>query len=73
MLSRRGASVLFILLFSGALAGVVSLANVVMVAGVDAQLVSRWLRHAAIGWLVAFPTAMLIAGPLRRGADALVK
>jgi hypothetical protein len=73
MLSRRGANVLFVLVLSGAMAAIMSLAMTIVHSGVDASLVSRWLRSFLIAWLIAFPSALLIVPPIRRFTDSFVK
>ena len=52
MLSRRGANVLFVLVLSGAMAAIMSLAMTIVHFGVDGHLVSRWLRSLLIAWLI---------------------
>lgn len=73
MLSRRGANTLFVLLLSGAMAAIMSLAMTIVNTGVDAHLIARWLRNFLLAWLIAFPTALLIVPPIRRFTDAMMK
>ena len=73
MLSRRGANVLFVLLLSGTMAAIMSLAMTIVNTGVDARLVARWLRNFLIAWLIAFPSALLLVQPIRRFTDGLTK
>jgi hypothetical protein len=73
MLSRRGSNVLFVLMLSGAMAAIMSLAMTIVNTGVDAHLVARWLRSFVIAWIIAFPSAMLLLPPIRRFADSFAK
>lgn len=64
---------LFVLLLSGAMAAIMSLAMTIVISGVDASLVARWFRGFLIAWMIAFPAALLIVPPIRRLTDSLVK
>ncbi|MBY0113463.1 MAG: DUF2798 domain-containing protein [Phycisphaerales bacterium] len=73
MLSRRGANIVFVLMLSGAMAAIMSLAMTIINTGVDGHLMARWLRNFVIAWMIAFPSALLLVPPIRRFADSMVR
>ncbi len=73
MLSKRGANVVYLGLLTLVIAGVAALVLVIVQAGVDSHLPTRWGRAWAVAWIASFPTALLFAGALRRFADGLAR
>lgn len=71
MASRRRANFVFILLMCIVMCTVMSLAMTILNRGFEPGFVRFWMRSAAIGFLVALPTALLVVPPLRRVADRI--
>ncbi len=71
MASRRRANFLFVLLMCIVMCTVMSLAMTILNRGFEPGFIRVWIRSAAIGFLVALPTALLVVPPLRRVADRI--
>lgn len=71
MPSRRRANFVFVLLMCIVMCTVMSLAMTILNRGFEPGFVRIWIRSAAIGFLVALPTALLVVPPLRRVADRI--
>jgi hypothetical protein len=73
VISRRAAGLLFIVLMalgmSCAVSGVVTIVNT----GLGGGYLARWMRAWAVAAMVATPTALLLAPPLRRFTDSLTR
>ncbi|MDB5374360.1 MAG: hypothetical protein JWP04_3002 [Belnapia sp.] len=66
MISARFTTVLFPLVMTFFMAGVVSLLLTVVNLGVPAGLLRLWLMNWLLAWLFAFPAAMLAIPVARR-------
>jgi hypothetical protein len=73
MLSRRQAGYLFILLMCVSMSIVMSLAMTIVNRGIGEGLLRAWGRSAAIAFMVALPTALVIVPPIRRFVDRLTR
>jgi hypothetical protein len=71
-LSRRQGNVLFLVLGTLLLAGVVSLTLALWWWRLDAGFLNRWLRAWLIAFVVATPSALLLLPGLRRVVDRFV-
>lgn len=65
-LPERFAPVLFALIMSATLGGVMSAIITAVNTGIDSGFPSRWLRSYALAFSLAFPGVMLIAAVVRR-------
>lgn len=66
MLSKRGSDLLFLALLVLIAAACCALVLSIAWFGLDSNLLARTLKATALGWLVAFPVALLLSGKLRR-------
>ncbi len=73
MLAPRLRPAVFIVLLTVALAFLLSLAMTVLHHRIDAWFITRWMRGWAICSIIAIPSALLIAPPLRALADRLCR
>lgn len=73
MLSRRQGGYLFIVLMCVAMSLVMSLAMTIVNRGIGEGLLRAWGRSAAIGFMVALPSALVIVPPIRRFVDRLTR
>lgn len=62
----------FVVLMCVVMCTVMSLAMTIVNRGFEPGFVRVWMRSAAIGFLVALPTALMVVPPLRRAAERLV-
>ncbi|MBS0188888.1 MAG: hypothetical protein JSS51_12540 [Planctomycetes bacterium] len=73
MLSKRGAELVFLAILTAVIALCCGLVASIAWFGIDAHLVTRTTKAALLGWLVAFPVALLCSGKLRSFAMSLSK
>jgi hypothetical protein len=69
--SRRLAPVLFALIMSTLLSGLMSAAITLVNTGAGAGFLVRWLWAYGLAWVMAFPLVTLLAPQVRRLVDAL--
>lgn len=70
-LPRRYAPILFALLMSISLSGVMSFVITAFNTGLDAGFLPRWLRSYALAWGMAFPLVTIAAPQVRRLVDRI--
>lgn len=70
-LPRRYAPVVFALLMSTSLSGLMSLVITVVNTGWTSGLLDRWLHAYALAWSLAFPLVTVIAPRVRRLVERL--
>jgi len=71
MLSKRGSDLLFLALLTLIIAACCALILSIAWFGLNSYLPARTLKATALGWLVGFPVALLLSGPLRKGTTSL--
>lgn len=73
LLTKRGSTVLFVLLMCLIMAGVMSFAMTFINAGFTSGFFAKWGRAYLIGFCVALPTAFVVVPMLRRFTDSLAR
>lgn len=71
LLTKRGSNVVFVLLMSLIMAGVMSFAMTFINAGFTSGFWAKWGRAYLVGYCVALPTAFVVVPVLRRFTDSL--
>jgi hypothetical protein len=70
-LPRRYAPVLFALIMSVTLSGLLSFVITAINSGIGIGFLNRWLRAYGLAWMLAFPLVTLIAPQVRRLVDRI--
>jgi hypothetical protein len=66
---KRHAGIVFALLMSTSISGLMSAAITLLNTGADAGFVDRWLHAYALSWSMAFPIVAVVAPRVRRLVD----